>query len=117
MEESLTAVTPGETAPGAVPGGAASSGEGQPAVTVRYWAAARAAAGCAEETFRGGTVGEVLDSARAAHSDEPRFDKVLSICSLLLGEQPIGSRSPADVAVAEGDVVEVLPPFAGGTDV
>lgn len=112
----MAAVTPGETAPEAMTSSAALSGDGPPAVTVRYWAAARAAAGRAEETFRGGTVGEVLDAARAAHSDEPRFDKVLSICSLLLGEQPIGSRPPAAVAVSEGDVVEVLPPFAGGAE-
>jgi molybdopterin converting factor small subunit len=85
-----------------------------PLVTVRYWAAARHAAGVAEEKHRGGTVAEVLDAARDAHRDSPRFAPVLTVCSVLLGEQPLGSQDLTAVAVASGDVIEVLPPFAGG---
>jgi hypothetical protein len=33
---------------------------------------------------------------------------------LLLGEEPLGTRDPATVRVGPGDVIEVLPPFAGG---
>src|SRR5207249_764865 len=57
-----------------------------PRVRVRYWAAAKAAAGVAEDTVTGGTVADVLAAAAELHRAEPRFDKVLSVCSFLLGE-------------------------------
>jgi sulfur-carrier protein len=85
-----------------------------PRAQVRYWAAAKAAAGVAEEFIEGRTVAEVLDAARERHVHEPRFDKVLSVCSFLVGETPLGERDPATVPVADGDVLDVLPPFAGG---
>jgi molybdopterin synthase sulfur carrier subunit len=83
-------------------------------VTLRYWAAARAAAGQVEEHFEATTVGAVLEQARRAHSDNPRFAQVLDVSSLLVADQPIGMADPATVPLADGDVVEVLPPFAGG---
>ncbi len=83
-------------------------------VTVRYWAAARAAAGVAHDEVVGATVAGVLAAARERHPDSPRFADVLSVCSLLLGDRPLGSVDLAGVAVADGDVIEVLPPFAGG---
>ncbi len=86
----------------------------QPRVTVRYWAAARAAAGRVEERFTGATVADVLALARLAHHDDPRFSRVLDACSLLLGDRPVGTRDLAAVDVSDGDVIEVLPPFAGG---
>lgn len=85
-----------------------------PPVTVRYWAAARAAAGCAEEQAAGSTVEEVLAAVVEAHSDTPRFAEVLGVSSVLIGEQPLGARDPAEVRISAGDVLEVLPPFAGG---
>jgi len=84
-------------------------------VTVRYWAAARAAAGVAQDELTGTTVSEVLAAARDRHGDQPRFGPVLAVCSLLLGDRPLGSLDLADVGVRDGDVLEVLPPFAGGT--
>ncbi|MGI8578436.1 MAG: MoaD/ThiS family protein [Nocardioidaceae bacterium] len=86
----------------------------RPSVTVRYWAAAKSAAGVAEESFSGTTAGEVLAAARAAHSKTPRFGQVLDVCSYLVGEQPVGLKDPSTVQVTDGDVLEVLPPFAGG---
>jgi molybdopterin converting factor small subunit len=83
-------------------------------VTLRYWAAARAAAGRAEEEVDATTLAEALDAARSAHVDNPRFAQVLAVSSLLLVDQPVGSRDPQTVQVADGDVIEVLPPFAGG---
>ncbi len=83
-------------------------------MTVRYWAAARAAAGVSEEILCGSTVADVLAAARERHADEPRFAAVLSVCSLLLGDRPLGSSLLSEVAVAHGDTLEVLPPFAGG---
>ncbi len=86
----------------------------QPSVTVRYWAAARAAADRADEQFAGATVAEVLNQARLAHADNSQFARVLDVSSLLLGDRPVGKLDLTAVAVADGDVLEVLPPFAGG---
>lgn len=91
------------------------SRSGEPVgVTVRYWASARAAAGCEADTVAGGCLADVLAEIRAAHKENPRFAQVVSISSFLLNEQPVGSQKTAEVAVRPGDVVDVLPPFAGG---
>lgn len=83
-------------------------------VTVRYWAAIRAAAGVADEQVEAATLADLLAEIRTRHADSDRFSDVLDICSILVSEVPAGSREPADVALADGDVVELLPPFAGG---
>lgn len=83
-------------------------------MTVRYWAAARAAAGRSEDAVNGDSVAEVLGGVRRVHAANPRFLQVLSVSSLVLGDCPLGSRDLADVAVRQGDLLEVLPPFAGG---
>lgn len=78
-------------------------------VTVRYWAGARAAAGCAEERLAAATVGELMAAVAARHG----MAKVLAVSSLLVD----GTTAPADDigrALADGSVVDVLPPFAGG---
>lgn len=89
-------------------------GAGAPLVTIRYWAAARAAAGVTEEHVRGATLADALREARTAHAGHPRFEQVLSVCSFLIGNAPVGTRDPGEVPLGQGDVVEVLPPFAGG---
>jgi sulfur-carrier protein len=81
-------------------------------VTVRYWAAAREAAGRAEEQLEGTTLAMVLAAARAAHG--PRLAEVLARSSFLVDAAPVGGREPASVVLAAGSVIEVLPPFAGG---
>ena len=84
-------------------------------VTVRYWASARAAAGRTEDTVAGVvTVQQALDAVRALRSDDARFDRVLAISSVLLGDRPVRREALSDERVAPGDVVEILPPFAGG---
>jgi len=85
-----------------------------PLVTVRYWAAAKAAAGRSEDQVRAATVASALGAAAAQHTAAPRYAQVVSVCSLLLGDQPLGGQDLAEVHVNEGDVIEVLPPFAGG---
>jgi molybdopterin converting factor small subunit len=84
------------------------------AVVVRYWAGARAAAGRAEDTVPAGTLDEVLRAALSLHPDNDRLDRIVSICSVLVGENPVGSRDHSTVQVPGGCVVELLPPFAGG---
>jgi sulfur-carrier protein len=97
------------------PAGRTVSGVGH--VTVRYWAAARAAAGVDAEPVpveEGATLADVLAEVRSRHGARSRLAEVLAVCSVLVGDQPVGSRAPEDVRLAAGDTVELLPPFAGG---
>lgn len=82
--------------------------------TVRYWAAAKAAAGTAEEPYAASTLAEALDAARAAHAANPEFARVLMRCSFLVDGTAVGGRDHAAVPLSQGGTVEVLPPFAGG---
>lgn len=80
--------------------------------TLRYWAAARAAAGVAEEPTAAATLAAALDEARARH--DARFATVLQRCSFVVDGDPVGGRDHATVGLREGGLVDVLPPFAGG---
>jgi len=82
-------------------------------VTVRYWAALRAAAGTSSDEVPAGTLADVLAAVAARHTDGPRFSHVLGICSVLVDERPV-TDDPAGVTVGAGSVVDLLPPFAGG---
>jgi molybdopterin converting factor small subunit len=84
-------------------------------VTLRYWAAIRAAAGRPEELVDADTLADALAEAVAVHADDPRFAKVLSICAIVVDETPVGSRDHADVVLSDGSTIELLPPFAGGS--
>jgi molybdopterin synthase sulfur carrier subunit len=80
-------------------------------VTVRYFAAARTAAGFDDEIIGvapGTTVGALV---RNLSGRDPEFAKVLSRCSYLC--DGIAVR---DLGMTLGDAqtVDVLPPFAGG---
>lgn len=81
--------------------------------TVRYWAAAKEAAGIAEESVDADTLQDVLDTVRHTRADD-RFLRVLGVSSLLVDEKPVGGRAHGDVVITDGTVIEVLPPFAGG---
>lgn len=76
--------------------------------TVRFWAAARAAAGRAEQPYDGATLGAVVSALEAEHG--PALAKVLAHCSFLVD----GVRARPDLLLSEGAQIEVLPPFAGG---
>lgn len=83
--------------------------------TLRYWAAAREAAGTSEEQTRADTLGAALSAAvaeRGAAGD--RLARVLQRCSFLVDGQQVGKRDPESVRLNPGAVVEILPPFAGG---
>jgi len=95
----------------------AQSARGVGGVTVRYWAAARAAAGTESDVVpveSGTTLAAVLDAVRTLHRDRPRLAEVVSVCSVLVGDRPVGKADPVQVAIQPGDTVELLPPFAGG---
>jgi molybdopterin converting factor small subunit len=99
------------------PSDLSANGAGAGTVAVRYWAAARAAAGVDSETLtvaEGTTLRDVLDLVRKAHPDRPKLPEVIGVCSVLVGDRPVGSTDPADVPIRAGDTVELLPPFAGG---
>ena len=82
--------------------------------TIRYWAAAKAAAGTAEEPYEATTLAGALQRAREARAERPEFARVLRRCSYLVDGTAVGSRAHDAVALTEGGTVEVLPPFAGG---
>jgi molybdopterin converting factor small subunit len=85
-------------------------------ITVRYWAAARAAAGTETDDLPVSgplTLADVVRRAAALHPGT-RLPGVLEACSVLVGDQPVKSRAPESVLVPPGKTVEFLPPFAGG---
>ncbi len=83
-------------------------------VTIRYWAAAKHAAGITEESVDARTLADALDIARQRHSDSSRFSDVLGISSFLIDEKPVGRNANDVVVLGEKTIIEVLPPFAGG---
>jgi molybdopterin synthase sulfur carrier subunit len=92
-------------------------------VTLRYWAAAKQAAGVAEETISADTLGGALAAALRARAQAAagaqadslaQLRTVLARSSFLVDGTPVGSRAPESVLLEDAAVVEVLPPFAGG---
>jgi molybdopterin synthase sulfur carrier subunit len=79
---------------------------------VRYFAAARAAAGVEADKVQvasAATVANLLDAIRAEHG--PELARVLARCSYLLDEVAVRTH---DTPVADATTLDVLPPFAGG---
>jgi molybdopterin synthase sulfur carrier subunit len=79
---------------------------------IRYWAAARAAAGVAEEPYDAVTLEGALRAAARDRGDE--FARVIARSSFLIDGDPVGTRDHATIDLTDGSTVEVLPPFAGG---
>lgn len=81
------------------------------AVTVRFFAAARAAAGVDSDTVTlrsGATVAELVDSLAGR---DAQLAKVLARCSYLCDGVAVRDTS---APLRTGDAIDVLPPFAGG---
>jgi sulfur-carrier protein len=76
-------------------------------VNVRYWAGARAAAGVDEEPLVAASTADVVAELTARGGE---LAHVVALSSLLVDGQVVRDRVP----LADGQVVEVLPPFAGG---
>ena len=85
-----------------------------PTVTIRYWAAAKEAAGIAEESVNADTLRDALDTAIAARGADNRLASVITRSSFLVNADPVGRAAKESIMLDEGDVIEVLPPFAGG---
>ncbi|NMD58581.1 MoaD/ThiS family protein [Tsukamurella conjunctivitidis] len=77
---------------------------------IRYFAAARAAAGVSEETVPVPEDATVADVAALLAARHPGLDRVLTRCSFLLDEVAVRDVD----APATGAMLDVLPPFAGG---
>ena len=80
-----------------------------PTVTVRYFAGARAAAGVDTERRAARSLDELVGQIVDAHGE--RLGRVLTACSFLVDGTTTRDRS---LMLADGAVVDVLPPFAGG---
>jgi molybdopterin synthase sulfur carrier subunit len=83
-------------------------------VTIRYWAAAKEAAGVAEESIDADTLSDLLNAAVAGRKPDGRLATVLARSSFLVNANPVGRAARESIVLDEGAVVEVLPPFAGG---
>jgi sulfur-carrier protein len=80
-------------------------------VTVRYFAAARAAAGSDSEQLsvrQGATVAEVVDGLAGRSA---QLARVLARCSYLCDGVAVRDQHQA---LEAGTTIDVLPPFAGG---
>jgi sulfur-carrier protein len=83
-------------------------------VSVRYWAAAKAAAGVPEESVEAATLAEALDVVLAGRRPDDPLRDVLARSSFLVNGTSVGRAARESVLLDEGALVEVLPPFAGG---
>jgi sulfur-carrier protein len=83
-------------------------------VTIRYWAAAKEAAGVQEESVEAATLGDLLNTVVASRKPDGRLADVLARSSFLVNADPVGRAARQSILLDDGAVVEVLPPFAGG---
>ena len=79
------------------------------AVTVRYFAGARAAAGVDAENREAPTLDQLVAQIVESHGE--RLERVLTACSFLVDGTSARDRA---LTLSPGSVVDVLPPFAGG---
>jgi molybdopterin synthase sulfur carrier subunit len=83
-------------------------------VTIRYWAAAKEAAGMPEESVHALTLRDALDAAVASRRPDTRLATVIARSSFLVNADPVGRAAKESIVLDDGAVIEVLPPFAGG---
>ena len=80
-----------------------------PMILVRYFAGARAAAGCPEEKVTAPTLELVIAAISQRHGE--RLTTVLAASSFLV--DGLACHDPT-IALPAGATIDVLPPFAGG---
>ena len=83
-------------------------------ITIRYWAAAKEAAGVPEEPVDAVTLRDALDAVVESRRPDTRLATVIARSSFLVNADPVSRLAQASVVLDEGAVIEVLPPFAGG---
>ena len=83
-------------------------------VIIRYWAAAKDAAGLPEESVEAVTLRDALNAAVASRKPDSRLAEVIARSSFLVNADPVGRAAKESIILDDGAVIEVLPPFAGG---
>jgi molybdopterin converting factor small subunit len=83
-------------------------------VTIRYWAAAKEAAGLPEESVDAVTLRDALNAAVTRRKPDRRLATVIARSSFLVNADPVGRAAKESIMLDDGAVIEVLPPFAGG---
>jgi len=86
----------------------------RPNGVIRYWAAAREAAGCSEEPYAAESLEQALAAAISRHGQG--LARVLARCAFVVDGTPASRRDPATVLLSAGGTIDVLPPFAGGAE-
>jgi sulfur-carrier protein len=83
-------------------------------VTIRYWAAAKDAAGTSEELVEADTLASVLTTVLAGRLADDRLRQVFARSSFLVNALPVRRDAHEETLLEDGATIEVLPPFAGG---
>ena len=83
-------------------------------VTIRYWAAAKDAAGTSEEAVEAVTLASALTTVLADRPADDRLRQVFARSSFLVNALPVRRDAHAETVLEDGATIEVLPPFAGG---
>jgi molybdopterin synthase sulfur carrier subunit len=83
-------------------------------VTIRYWAAAKDAAGMTEESLDAISLADALNAAVARRGAGSRLPEIFARSSFLVDATPVRRAAIETIVLDEGAVIEVLPPFAGG---
>jgi sulfur-carrier protein len=83
-------------------------------VTIRYWAAAKDAAGVPEESLEAVSLADALNAAVARRTSAGRLGEIFARSSFLIDADPVGRAVKESIMLDDGAVIEVLPPFAGG---
>jgi sulfur-carrier protein len=86
-------------------------------VTIRYWAAAKEAAGVPEESLEAVSLADALNAAVARRTSAGRLRQIFARSSFLINGDQAGGPGRAikeSIMLDDGAVIEVLPPFAGG---
>lgn len=83
-------------------------------VTIRYWAAAKDAAGMPEESLEAASLADALHAAVARREPGTRLREIFARSSFLVNAAPVGRAARETYTLDDGAVIEVLPPFAGG---
>ena len=80
-------------------------------VTLRFFAAARAAAGTSSTAISADGPLTIEGALALARSDASDYDEIMARCSFLVDAIAATDR---ELVLTDGSVVDILPPFAGG---
>lgn len=83
-------------------------------VTIRYWAAAKEAAGMPEEVLEAVSLADALSAAIARRGPGSGLSEIFARSSFLVDAAPVRRAAIETTVLDDGAVIEILPPFAGG---